>query len=138
MPAISPVRPSRSVLVCGDVEDTREFVAELLREQGHDVMAIADGASVLVALRTVTIDAALIDIALPDMTGYSLARCIRAHPIGQALRLIAVTGYSSRGELAAALEAGFDEYLVKPLLPRGLLDAIDGMPYARSGAGRAA
>ena len=119
-------RPLRAV-VCDDAPDLRELVADLLRLRGHEVEIVEDGPSAIELICREKPDVALIDIGLPDMDGYEVARTIRArlndpkHP-----RLIAMTGYGQASDRAAAFAAGFDDHIVKPASADKILRALYG------------
>jgi CheY-like chemotaxis protein len=121
-------RRSMRLVVCDDVADFRELLADALRGYGHQVEIAADGATALAKIRSGRVDAAMLDIRLPDMTGYEVAREVRRSPALRGTRLIAVTGFAGDAHRAAALAAGFDEYLVKPVRVAPLLDALYGGP----------
>jgi signal transduction histidine kinase len=119
------LRPLRAVVV-DDAADLRELVADLLRMKGHEVTACEDGASAVRVIRAQRPDVALIDIGLPLMDGYEVARTLRKElPIGT-VRLIAMTGYGQATDRAAALEAGFDAHIVKPASADKIMRAIYG------------
>ena len=103
------------VLVVDDNEDAREMLAEMLVALGHEAMAAGDGPEALRVLERFRPDLAILDIGLPGMDGYALATRIRALPGGDALRLIALSGYGQPDDRAAGARAGFDAYLVKPV-----------------------
>jgi PAS domain S-box-containing protein len=109
---------AQRVLVIEDNDDAREMMRNLLRLLGHEVHEACDGASGVEQARRVRPDAALIDIGLPGIDGYEVARRIRADLPGA--RLVAVTGYGQPEDRERALAAGFDEHLVKPLDPEQL------------------
>lgn len=117
-------RRSLRLVVCDDMKDSRELLAEALRGHGHQVAIAADGAAALAKIRGGRIDAAVLDIGLPDMTGYEVAREVRRCPALRGIRLIAVTGFAGAAYRAAALESGFDAHLVKPVSVATLLDAL--------------
>jgi len=110
-PALSP--PLRIVLV-EDNADSRDVVAALLRMQGHEVHAAADGPAGVAAILGRPCDVALVDIGLPVFDGAELARRVRADIDGEDVILVALSGYGSAEDRAQALRAGFDAYLVKP------------------------
>ena len=89
----------------------------LLRLSGHKVEVAYDGESALNIAATFAPDIAFLDIGLPGMDGYEVARRLRALPGLEALRLIAVTGYGQDKDKAAALAAGFFLHLTKPVEP---------------------
>ena len=119
-PAPAPPPPLR-VLVVGDDADLRASVRSLLELDGHAVRAVGTGADALAALDGWAPDAAVLDIGLPGMSGYDVARAIRARDAG--VRLIALTGYGQPVDRAAAAAAGFDHHLTKPPDPAAL-DAV--------------
>jgi signal transduction histidine kinase/ActR/RegA family two-component response regulator len=110
------VRPRR-VLLIEDSEDAREMLRMMLELAGHVVYDAADGIRGLELLNVVRPDAAIIDIGLPGLDGYQVARKIRAEPHGRGMLLLALTGYDSPGDAARASEHGFDYHLVKPVDP---------------------
>ena len=106
-------RPLRAVVV-DDASDLRELIGDLLRTRGHDVQLVADGPSAVKLIRAEKPDVALVDIGLPDMDGYEVARVLRREFPKDRLRLIAMTGYGQANDRAAAFAAGFDAHIVKP------------------------
>ena len=116
-----------TALVCDDALDLRELVADLLRLRGHDVTVVEDGASAISAIEGGGFDVALIDIGLPEMDGYEVARRIRRLG-GKPVRLIAMTGYGQAADRAAAFDAGFDAHIVKPASADKILGALYGEP----------
>ena len=110
--------PARRVLVVEDNDDAREMLRNLLHLFGHEVHEACDGASGIEQARRVRPDAALIDIGLPGIDGYEVARRIRADVPGA--RLVALTGYGQPEDRERALAAGFDVHLVKPVDPEQL------------------
>ena len=112
---------ARRVLLVDDNHDSREMYRAVLRAQGHDVREAADGERALAVLDSADLDVAFIDIGLPGgMDGYELARRIRAHPKGRAVRLVALTGYGFPEDRAQSRQAGFARHLVKPVEPDAL------------------
>jgi CheY-like chemotaxis protein len=105
------------VLLIEDSEDAREMLRMMLELAGHVVYDAADGIRGLELLNLVRPDAAIIDIGLPGLDGYQVARKIRAEPHGRGMLLLALTGYDSAGDAARASEHGFDYHLVKPVDP---------------------
>ena len=111
-------------LIVEDNEDGREMMAMLLNSFGTRVLQAADGAAGLEAARAHRPDIALVDIGLPGMDGYEVARRLRADPATQGMRLVALTGYGLLEDQQRALQAGFDLHLVKPVPPERLREAI--------------
>ena len=114
------------VLVIEDNRDTRELMRCLVETWGHRVAVAADGTSGLAAALTVPPDVALVDIGLPGLDGYEVARRLRTSAAGRDVLLIALTGYGQPEDSARALGNGFDVHLVKPVdaaqLERLLID----------------
>jgi signal transduction histidine kinase len=109
-------RPRR-VLLVEDNDDNREMLAEVLRRWGHDVTTAADGFEGVRLAAEILPDIAIVDLGLPGIDGYEVARRLRAAPATQKIRLVALSGYGAReGES----EAAFDLHLVKPADPRKL------------------
>jgi PAS domain S-box-containing protein len=114
----------RRVLVVDDNRDAAETLALLLRSSGQEVRLAYDGLSALKAADGFQPEVVLLDIGLPGMNGYEVARELRRLPgLGQAL-LIAVTGYGMEADRRCALEAGFDRHIVKPVDPDRLLALV--------------
>lgn len=122
-----PERGGRRVLLVEDNEDTREVLRELLEVWGHQVVEAADGLEGVERFRQVRPDVALVDLGLPEMDGFQVARAIRQSEGGESVLLVALTGYS--GEYRArALAAGFDLHLVKPVVPEELERLLEQLP----------
>ena len=122
-PATRPGKPAPEgaaggceVLIVEDNADARETLKRLLEYEGHRVRAAGDATAALEVLRAGRLDVALIDIGLPGMDGYELARRIRAQGDGgRTLLLVAVTGYGLPEDRRRSAAAGFDAHLIKPL-----------------------
>ncbi|HET7362791.1 MAG TPA: ATP-binding protein, partial [Burkholderiales bacterium] len=106
--------PARDVLVVEDNDDARETLKRMLELAGHHVRVAVDGSAALDAVRSAMPDIALIDIGLPQMDGYEVARRIRAVHDKRPL-LVAITGYGLPEDRNRSREAGFDMHLVKPV-----------------------
>lgn len=121
-----------------DNQDARMALGELLRFSGCDVIEIEDGGSTLPAVLAAQPDVVLMDIGLPDISGYEVARRLRAEPLVRGIPLIALTGYGQMSDRMAATAAGFDAHLVKPVDPDVLMRTIDavvrGARPAKAGA----
>ena len=102
------------VMVVDDNVDAAQMLAALLEVQGHVVSVEYDGGGALERARRERPDVLLLDIGLPDIDGYELARRLRAQPENTHATLVALTGYGQRQDREDAREAGFDHYLVKP------------------------
>jgi two-component system CheB/CheR fusion protein len=112
-----PLQAGSRVLVVEDNDDSRLMLEQLLRLDGHQVAVAADGPSGYEAIANGAADVALVDIGLPLMNGYELARRVRTELPSRSVRLVALTGYGRKEDQQAALDAGFDEHLVKPVSP---------------------
>jgi signal transduction histidine kinase len=113
-------------VVCDDAPDLRELVADLLRMKGHEVTVVEDGPSAVRVISLEKPDVALIDIGLPDMDGYEVARQLRKLMTDYRVRLIAMTGYGQAADRANALQAGFDAHIVKPASADKIMRALYG------------
>jgi PAS domain S-box-containing protein len=119
----SAAPPTKRILVVEDNADNREMMRILLESSGHEVHEAGDGVSgVEVAVQLVP-DIVLIDIGLPGIDGYQVARQVRAK-LRDRVRLIALSGYGQPKDRERAFEAGFDDHLLKPVDPRDLLTVL--------------
>ena len=109
-----PATSSLRIVVADDNPDTVLTFSLLLREKGHDVHTANDGPSALESVREFQPDVALLDIGLPGLNGYGVARQIRQELALNNTVLIALTGYGQDSDRQAALQAGFNHHLVKP------------------------
>jgi signal transduction histidine kinase/ActR/RegA family two-component response regulator len=130
----APPQPCRILLV-DDNEDAAAGTASLLRQMGHEVEVAHNAAEALAAARVYAPEVAILDIGLPDMDGYALAALLRQqHDLqgqqgqqgrhGQALRLVALSGYGQQADVERAAQAGFDQHLTKPAALDDLQQAI--------------
>jgi len=103
------------VLVVEDNHDAAEALTMLLELFGHEPTVVSEGATALEAVRNSSFDIALVDIGLPGIDGYEVARRIRMIPGAKTLTLVALTGYGQEADKQRALSAGFDEHLTKPV-----------------------
>jgi signal transduction histidine kinase/ActR/RegA family two-component response regulator len=117
--------PRRHILIVEDNEDAREMLRTALAMEGLDVAVASDAGSALNETARCWPEAAVIDIGLPGTDGYALARSLRSLPAGKGLVLVALTGYGRAEDLQRALDAGFDEHLVKPVTPADLHATIE-------------
>jgi len=106
----------KRILVVDDNVDVAQSLGALLRAMGHEVFVAHDGEAALGLLAHARPDIALLDITMPGMSGYELARLVRARS-GSALRIVALSGFALPEDRARAIEAGFDQHMVKPVDP---------------------
>jgi CheY-like chemotaxis protein/two-component sensor histidine kinase len=125
--APAPLEPpnARRILLVDDNHDALEMMAQLLRSAGHEVHVAGPAAQALALLEHWTPSLALLDIGLPGMDGFDLARRLRSDPRWRSLPLVAVTGYGHESDRERALDAGFDEHLVKPVDAQALAAVIE-------------
>jgi len=119
LPVHAPV--GRRVLVADDNHDAADSLAMILEMSGHEVRVVHDGRSALSVAHSFQPDVVLLDIGMPQLSGYEVARALRKQPWGNRLTLIALTGWGQDGDRQQAVDAGFDRHLTKPVD----LDALD-------------
>jgi CheY-like chemotaxis protein len=102
------------ILVVDDNVDGADMVGQVLQLDGHEVRLAYGGREGLDAARCFRPDVAVLDIGMPDMNGFELARAIRGEPGLARTRLLALTGWVTEYDRQRACEAGFDAYLAKP------------------------
>jgi CheY-like chemotaxis protein len=112
------------VLIADDCPDNRDSLALLLRAWGFEVATAADGPSALEAFHTFCPHAAILDIAMPGLDGWQVARQIRQG--GSAGLLVALTGLARRQDQELSRQAGFDTHLVKPVEPEEIRQLLEG------------
>jgi signal transduction histidine kinase len=126
--ATSPTQ--RRILVADDNNDALESLATLLQLSGHEVYTAANGAVALESAEQHRPEVALLDIGMPKLDGYEVARRIRAQPWGARITLVALTGWGQDSDRRRSQEAGFDSHLVKPLDLDKLTDLLATLPSA--------
>ena len=122
------------ILIVDDNHDAAESVARFLELEGHEVKTVGDGAQALACLPVFAPQVAVLDIGLPGLSGYDLARRMRALPAMRDALLIALTGYGQKEDQQRAVEAGFDRHFVKPTDPRAIVELIDQWQRGEAGA----
>jgi PAS domain S-box-containing protein len=131
--AVTGRRKSLRVLIVEDNRDAADSLQLLLEAHGHQVTANQDGAAGLEAARRLRPDVVLCDIGLPgSMDGFAVARALRAESLG-GIALIAISGYGQEEDRRAALEAGFDQHLTKPVDPHLVVQLLDRLGSGESG-----
>ena len=147
LPSISAVQPElpaapaitssdvygRRVLVVDDNIDAAESTAAFLRLEGHEVKTVCDGNEALASVRVFAPHVIVLDIGLPGIDGYAVARQLRERGDTSHALLIAVTGYGQKEDKQRAVDSGFDYHFVKPTDPREIQRAIEhGRPAERA------
>jgi PAS domain S-box-containing protein len=122
-PTPPPTAHAQRILVVDDNPDVATLLADLLETMGHTVRVASDGPEALAVATTFAPTLALLDIGLPVMDGYELAKKLRER--GVAAPLVAITGYGQERDRERAREAGFSEHLVKPVSPDKLVRVIE-------------
>jgi two-component system CheB/CheR fusion protein len=131
-PSAAKVKPAKlgngrlSIVLVEDQDDARETLKVLLNLEGHEVHAAGDGQLGLSLILAQRPQIGLLDIGLPQMNGYELAKEIRQR-MGDSIKLVAMSGYGQPEDVRAAEAAGFDRHLTKPLDPRKLAAALREM-----------
>ncbi|HEY6065521.1 MAG TPA: ATP-binding protein, partial [Thermoanaerobaculia bacterium] len=126
---LAPARSLR-ILVVDDNRDSTASLELLLELSGHGVRTAHDGLEALGAADEFRPDVVLLDIGLPKMDGYDVARALRRQPWGRAIVIIAVTGWGQEEDRQRSMEAGFDHHLVKPVDPSTLVELLASQEHA--------
>jgi two-component system CheB/CheR fusion protein len=116
----------KSVVLVEDQADARRMLQLLLESSGIDVFAADNGVEGADLIERIQPDLALVDLGLPIMNGFELARRIRQNAANDGIRLVALSGYGQDSDVQAALSAGFDEHLTKPPDPDRLERLLSG------------
>jgi len=120
------------ILIVEDNRDSREMLCELLEQAGFNCRAAENGREALEVIEDVSPQIAILDLGLPEIDGFEVARRIRANPKISEMWLIALTGYGQASDRVTGQEVGFDEHLVKPIDTDGLLRLLDEMRQVSS------
>src|SRR5262249_55751793 len=129
------VAHGESIVLVEDQDDSRMLLREILEDAGYTVTAVSDGKHAVEVIVDKRPRIALVDIGLPIMSGYDVAREIRKHMKPGEIFLVALTGYGQQQDREAVLAAGFDQHLVKPIELETLLDVLRTRRPLRPGAG---
>ena len=139
MPARTPATPAAHeesplrVLIVDDNEDAADSLADILRLLGHHAEVAYSGMQALQLAADVDADVILLDIGLPEMDGYEVARRLR-RTLPRDVRLVALTGYGAAEDKRRAREAGFDAHVVKPVMPETIPQLLRTEPAASPAA----
>jgi CheY-like chemotaxis protein len=123
-----PPVAARRILVADDNLDALETLAQLLQLGGHEIHKAVDGVEALETATRVRPDLVLLDIGMPGMDGYEVARRIRSQPWGRQPTLVALTGWGQENDRKRSREAGFDSHCIKPLDPQRLVNLLASLP----------
>jgi signal transduction histidine kinase/ActR/RegA family two-component response regulator len=133
---VTRIRPLR-ILIADDNIDLADNFAEILRAGGHEVETVYDGEAAVRAAQAHVPDIALLDIGMPKLDGYDVARCLRANLATRGVHLVAITGWGAAEDKDTAKQAGFDHHLLKPVTPedleRVLRDVFEAFQGSRPG-----
>jgi PAS domain S-box-containing protein len=124
-------RKKRRILIADDNRDAAESLAMLLEIEGHTVTVVHDGQQALAAIETSRPEVALLDIGMPEIDGYEVARQVRGDSRGRRTLLIALTGWGQEQDKARAMAAGFDLHFTKPVEPQQLIELLGAELPAR-------
>jgi PAS domain S-box-containing protein len=127
-PAAAATGTGKRVLIADDNRDAAASLAICLEIDGHEVAVVHDGDAALAAFDARRPDAVLLDIGMPGLDGYDVARRMRAAGAPGELTLIAITGWGQASDKAAALRAGFDHHFTKPVEPEQLSALLRALP----------
>jgi CheY-like chemotaxis protein len=108
------------ILVADDHADSADCLARLLQIDGHELRVAYDGPAALAVAASFQPRVILLDIGIPGLTGYEVARCLRERPETKNATLVAITGWAQAEDQRRSKEAGFDYHLLKPLDPESL------------------
>jgi CheY-like chemotaxis protein len=128
----TPATPSRRrrVVVVEDAEDVRELLRECIEQLGHEVLVAPDGLEGAALIGQANPDVALVDVGLPGIDGYEVARRVRAAASGRSPVLVALTGYGGAEVAQLARDAGFDLHVTKPIEIGRLQSVLGASPAA--------
>jgi len=116
----------RRVLIVDDDADSADLLVQLLELRGHEVRSVHSASHAVTEAADFLPQVAILDVGLPDMSGYDLAQLLRKSEALAGCKLIAVTGYSGDAVLARCKMAGFDQHLVKPVDLEALARSVLG------------
>ena len=114
-PSPAPMSSAGTVLVVDDAPDTLRMLCDALAGEGYTVLVARDGPQALARLDVVTPDAILLDGVMPGWSGFETCQRIKAHPVGQAIPVIFMTGLSDTADVVNGFEVGGVDYVVKPI-----------------------
>lgn len=116
-----------TILLAEDEADIRRLLALKLKQAGHVVRAFGDGATALADARTHAPDLAVLDVAMPGISGLEVCRELRKNPSTARVPILILTARAQQADIAAGLAAGASEYIPKPFSPRELADRVNAL-----------
>ncbi len=119
--------PAPLILVVDDYEDNRVMYAEYLRYAGFRVEEAGDGITAVAKAKELAPDLMILDLSLPRLDGWSVARSLRSDPRTPRMPIVALTGFALSTHGAQAMAAGCDAFMVKPCLPADLLACVQSL-----------
>lgn len=119
------------ILIVEDNPDNLELVSFLIQRAGFEALQASNGVQGVAVARQYKPDLVLLDLAMPDMDGWTMARTLKSDPATKSIPLVALTAFSLPGDRRRALEAGCDGYLTKPIHVATFIKEISA--YIRSG-----
>lgn len=123
---------SRRILIVDDSRDNADSMAMLLGLDGHETWTANDGIEAVARATELAPDVLLLDIGLPGMSGYEVCKAVRKHPAGNAMLIIALSGWGQAADKQRALDAGFDEHLTKPVEHADLVRVMESLAGTRA------
>lgn len=129
------MQPGKRIVLVEDNDDARELLRELLELWGHQVTAVREGVAGAANIIAARPDVALVDVGLPDIDGFQVARRVRAALGPASVVLVAVSGYGSDDVKRKAAASGFHTHLTKPPELKALAALLEGLPRRSWGEG---
>lgn len=113
------------ILIAEDERDIRDLIAFTLQYAGHEVITTSNGEEALQAVRAHKPQLVLLDVRMPRLTGYEVCKEIKADPQTQAIPVIFLSAKGQEAEIRSGLEAGAEQYLLKPFSPDQLIEQVN-------------
>jgi two-component system, OmpR family, response regulator MtrA len=112
------------IVVADDDADIRDLISFKLQQDGHEVIAVGDGAAAVETCRREVPDLAVLDVTMPGMGGLDVVRALRLDPSLAEVPVILLTAHTRKSDIERGLTAGADDYLAKPFSPRELASRV--------------
>jgi two-component system alkaline phosphatase synthesis response regulator PhoP len=127
----------KKILIADDEPNIVAALEFLLKQRGHEVHTAADGAAALSAIGAVVPDLVLLDVMMPQASGYEVCQAIRRRPEWRHIKIVMLSAKGRDSEVVRGLTLGADLYVTKPFSTRDLMAKIEGLLAATTGGGRA-